>query len=475
MGLRNFVLNETVWNYLTGNFEIDLVTSVAISDPQELGLHRVYDTSSIRGFRRVMRQLALRVVSRFQLIGYVQFYRTGQDPDTLALKLNQAEHDGSENSLLRWSSLAGTPLERPIRGLVSFLSGFVHPKPLDREEYRLVVLGHTFVAEAAAYGIAANRAGIPVICTTLGVDNLLNPIAFNPSLILAWGPEEKRVFNDYHVRSRPSLAGVPCVAAGCLMYDYYSSEATKTEATSAAKTRDEGASPVILIPASVNALFPWQIAMCELLIDILQQNDVSGTLLVRMRPGVDLEIWKQFAARHRDRVTLQVPVAASFDKRDSERSYVVDGASGPQPTAANAFNLESEKAEASAFVKTVTGASLIVVPSLSTMVVDGMALGTPVIVVPVDITSDNPLESRQDPMFIWYQGRAARQAGWDSVQAPTSQTEFEAMVLKVLVEGAGEEFVSRLHVEHEATANDGHVGDRWVGAVEKLLGTDPDR
>jgi hypothetical protein len=54
----------------------------------------------------------------------------------------------------------------------------------------------------------------------------------------------------------------------------------------------------------------------------------------------------------------------------------------------------------------------------------------------------------------------------------TLQDERIAIALRVLLDGAGEEFVSRLSVEHEATANYGHVGESWVTGVKKLFGAE---
>jgi hypothetical protein len=448
MALRNIVLNETLWSALTARFDIDLVSPVGIGDPRALGIARVLRPPSPASLQRVLRAVNARLMDRLRLMDYADFFFRAHEAETFAVNCVTFGRRMTSR-ILFWSAVrmtsAGTAVERLLGSFARF-----HPVvPVTRRHYRAVLLGHNSEHECVTYARVANAAGVPVACIVMGVDNIAaEPLAFRPDLLLVWGEEMRRDFEEYQVPLNPALARTETVCVGSTIYDNYLAVPPDREAF----CREIGCDPadeVILFPAHVESSLPNQTMIAETIVQFIVERALKATLLVRVRPGIDLEMWRAFQARFPAIVRLQDPAASSYDK---------SGAVGE-------FDPAREAREVASFARTIRNVAVTINPSFSTMALDSMAFGTPVM---------NAIYNAADPSalhrdLLWYLAVAEKTPVWRLMQVARSREQFIEMLERFFVARDRAPFCREEIVRYRATAVDGRCGARAARAIDAFL------
>jgi hypothetical protein len=441
MAIRNFLLNDHVREYLTERFDLDIVTTIDIQSPSEWGIRKIIDPGDSGPLTRRAQWLNIRLLQRLQDMDFASMCLAGPLPEMMALRLHRDAMNGHPGQMLRWAAIHGSRLESPFRRVVGGLNRVATRSIFNLDDYRIVLLAHTFTTDVVGYGIEANRRGIPVISIALGHDNLLNSLSFSPDLLMVWGRSDQQTFETSHRNRDGGFQNTKCVAIGSLSDDLY---------RSASAARDHDPDGSIVFPAMDPIAEPDQMEVCEHLIAILDRVDAPNPVVVRTRPGLMQDEWKSFADRHTGRVTLQTPKSVAYDKR-----FALSG-----------FDKESAARAVEEYAGTLRSAALVVTPGLTTVGIEAMSFGIPTFAVALD-RSDEVMGS--NPSLMLYQAHTARNREWLEYQLATTPSKMESMIRQVLIDHDRGPYVGHEFVKFQMTAADGQAGERWVSAVEEFV------
>lgn len=448
MALRNIVLNDDLWGYLRGRFDIDLVSPVAIDDAAALGISRVLPPPPRRSARRVLRAINARLIDRLRLMDYADFFFRAHEAETFAVNCVTVGRRVTSR-ILFWSALRMMRYGSAVYRLLGSFARFHPVVPIDSATYRAVLVGHNSEHECITYARVANDAGVPVICIVMGVDNIAaEPLAFRPDLLLVWGEEMRRDFDEYQVPLNPDLQRARTVAVGNTVYDNYLRQPAD-EAAFRREFRIDPADEIVLFPAHVESSLPNQTMVAETIVRFIEQHALPAKLLVRIRPGIDVAMWRSFEARFPGVVRLQDPATSSFDK------------SG----AVARFDPAREQREILNFARTIRSVTVTITPSFSTMALDSMAFGTPVI---------NAIYNAADPTvlhrnLLWYVAVSEKTPAWKLMKVARSREEFIEMLEGFFLRRDRAGFCRPEIVRYRATAVDGHCGRRAARAIDSFL------
>ena len=454
MSLRNIVLNRRIWEYLTGTYHVDVVSSIEIEKHEALGIRKIYDAKRISVFRRGLRALSRAIAVRIRFIDLLHFSLKAGGPDVLANRYQQFERSGQLPSVLRWASLRNKPIASLLRRLSLSLLRFYPLHPFNSRAYRFVVLGHSSEEECLVYGLLANQRRVPVVCAVMGMDNLIHaPFIFKPDLLLLWGEDQSRSHLRYQVPLNPALSSTACAVVGDTSDDAYRESPTDGSAFRQQYDLAED-DQVILFPAFPESDLSFgdpgrvvQPAICQIILRFLRSHDLKIKLLVRTRPGIDEAIWEQFYAENQDLVRLQMPKSSSYDK------------SGNIPI----FEENAERRDVELFAETVRHSALVVSPTPSTVGIDAMALGRPAFNLLFDPTAT--AFHRSTPRFY---GMIARNPAWLTMKTATTEEQAETLLRQVFIEGRADEFVATELTEDLKVQGETSAGERWIKAVDEF-------
>jgi hypothetical protein len=454
MGVRNFLFNPEIWSYLTTEFDLDIVTTVDIKDHKALGIRRCYNVSEVNGLRRIVRGLGNRIVERLAMIGIVQFHILGGDPEVLDITWSAFNKRGLGRTALLWSSLHGTLIGSVIRGVAQRLLRFHPINPVTRSRYSLIVLGHSFAPDCVAYGIAGHRRGIPVVCSPFNVDAMKHPLVFTPDLLLLWGEEEQIVFQRSQLRCFAYLSRTDVKVIGAPIHDAYRTAAPTGQVREmygiAADER------IIVYPAFPDGVVPHQYSLCEVLVEILRSADIRARIIVRIRPGSEDGEWRALAARNKEYVVLQSPQGSAYDKTGRRREFI----------------FATERKEVDLYADTLASASLLISPVYTTMMMDSLTIGTPVIVVPVDFAGPDSPTGASAMNARWIAAQAVRFPSWRTLPVIWNRQDMEKRVLDAVSGNDPQETVPEEFLRFLVHHTDGQVGRRWIEAVSTMLERD---
>lgn len=452
MALRNLVFSPDLWNELVTTFDVDILTPVAIRNPEEFGIRRVIPAyspgSTPAAIARRVRRTAVVVLSELDRLA---FFMINDEAETYRAIYQAYQRRGVARRLpfFAWlgHSAGGPVLKRLLRACGSIrLPG--DPRVAD---YDYVLLPHTSEHLCASLGLMANAAGVPVICAPLAVDNLLHgPMLFRPDLMVLWGQEQRRDF-DGQVAFNPRFRDVPCVIAGSTVHDAY------LAADGAASIDDvyglHADDDVILFAAYMDIFAPHQRTICDIVVDFARARRRPTKVLVRVRPGVDEAAWQTYQAEHADAVRLQIPKAAGYDK-----SGFVTG-----------FDRDREFLEVVTFAATMRRARMLVIPSLSTMTIDAMLFRVPVVCAIFEPA--NPATVLSD--VVWHRIATAKMPWWGDLHVAASKEQLLESLTDVLERDRGAAYSSDMYFAARATARDGQAGRRTLQALRAFVAERP--
>lgn len=454
MCFRNIVANGALWSHLRERFTIDVLTGLTVDERtrQFLGIRAVLSTAPRGTVPRVGRLLNRAVFHWLKLLPLSEFF-VGSDLGGTYAGICRVVS-------ARWRLFAAAALWElrsrfPWNLLVKALDRFpvMHPakRLLRRGKYRLVILGHTNETECVIVGRYASRIGIPTVCPVMGVDNLMHGLLqFSPTLLLLWGQEQEDEFVRFHVPRRPELARTSRAVIGSLVYDRY---VTATDDSTFRRAyRIDSDEEILLFAAYPDAALSGQRNLCRILVEFIHRHHLRVKLLIRLRPGSVLEPWVRFAENHGNIVRLQTPESVAYGKSDET----------------GAFSYEAMGRDIDTFAHTIRNSTLLVLPSLSTMYQDALALGAASVVALFNYETDRKGVPHRD--FCTYQDYVRINPSFATMNVVTSARDLEAFLMRIFVAGQRDGLMTpELFRLQTAASNDGEVGNRAIAAIEGLL------
>jgi hypothetical protein len=460
MCFRNIVMNATLWEYLTSAFHVDVMTDFAISDVASLGIRRVLPLTPRGSLARAAAAVNYATAHCLRLLNETKFFMTADLGSTWAgIYRHLLRTEGKRGRLLLFGAIREFRRYWPASWIVGLINAFPRAcpalRPLRRDAYALVILGHTNENWCILAGRKANRLGIPVVGAVMGADNLLHGLLeFVPDLLLCWGEEQARELRDYHVPLAPALARTRCEVVGTLVYDNYvaTAAAPDPEAGSfAAQYRIEPGDDVVLFAAYPTSLLAGQQILGETLVECLRQCRPGAKVIVRLRPGMDPAEWRDFVDRHADVVRLQVPYGAAYDKGDTLSS----------------FDPEEAQRDIALFVRTMLASRLVVLPSLSTMYLDALVFGVPSLIAMYNFEAPDSLIPHRD--LKAYVDYTMIDPVFTMLPVATSRRAFAEALTRFFATGDSDGFrAERVFAFQTASSRDGGVGARARQAIERL-------
>ena len=367
MSFRNMVLNEKFWSYLTSNYHVDVITPLKFSsgDIERLGISNIYDFSpqNLSFFKRIFLSANFRAINTVRLMYISDFFLKQFHGWPLVSRFHQSMQGKDELTidLFFWSAVKRTFLGRFIKRIINFFPIF-HPVEsiFKKNSYEFLINTHTSELSSVLTAKVANKKNIPVISFPMGLDNIMHgPILFKPAKILFWGEDQKIEFERFQVNWNNDLSNVEQRVLGNLIFDTLKIKEKKIDIKDLYDINQE--TSFLLFCTMFEMHHPGQIQICEDIIKFLDEFSLTHKLIIRLRPGADLELWKNFSSRHSERVILQVPSGASFDKSSLKKSIDVD----------------KEIEDIAIYASTVSQSSIVISRAHSTTYTDALFLNTP--------------------------------------------------------------------------------------------------
>ena len=453
--LRDLVLNKAVYRYLFEESETDVLTPFSFDNPVKWGFANHIPLVIPSGFNKLKYFLASRALSTKYQSNYADFYTETNWESTLeALML----HHGIQSEPLfnphRWKLATRFPLSI-LSGLLDMSTVFeqLSFKSLFRDTaYDAVITSHPVEGDSSLVTAAAKSAGVPVFCIVGGSDNLHvgGPVLVDFDLITTWGEEQEECWTDHQVRVRPSLSKAMVRRGGSLLHDQILDPTNEISSDAHVGGVPDG-KLLVTFAAYVSSVYPNQTGVCQAILDTFDEHDIDGHLLIRVRPGYDDQMWKDFAAENPTRVTVQIPEGVFFTKWDVRQ--LVD--------------LQHEISERDAYIATLKRSSLVVTAAFSTVFLDAFAAGTPAIPVGV-----NPIGSGTFILPEAYRLYKNDVKSFKNLDFITDMNDLKSKIHAVLTSTAArQEHMSEAANVYRIQAGDldGKAGSRVANAISEFL------
>lgn len=452
MCLRQIVLNHTLWNYLTQTYQVDVMTSLELSD-DITGIHKVIDTSPTNFFEKFLKRISGRSTFSLRASQMVNFFMDNNIGENFALRWrwfgDQARH------ILVMSGMVKLKFIGPfIKNSLTFFSKIYPVFFLYKNNYNLIVITHVSDLDCTMIGLGANNLSIPLISITLGLDNYAHgPLLYKPDLMLLWGDEQLEEFNEYHLPHNKKLLSTECYKIGSLIHDNYLQIQRSENIDYLLENHLIDANQkFIVVAVMLEEVLPNQTALCELLIKFLEEKNLKHKLLIRKLPKTDKEIWQEFYEKHSDRVIIQEPQSASFDKRSDSMK----------------FDINSSKRDLVEFVQTLDRCDLIIGLYPSTLLLDAMLFNKQSAVAMFDWTEEQkPGGHPQEKFYLSKQYTHHHRRHYNLLYTKESLYQFLADVLIEKTQFPEE----RREIFTKITGNSlgGSSGKKAVEALDKFL------
>jgi hypothetical protein len=454
--IKNFLMNEELWSYLTGTYHVDVISDGTIENPQQIGIRRSFQFHSEAGFLgKVLRRIDLYFISRLFMIHYAPLLL-----DTGFAFLYGEIHrawlvtDPEKSRHLLWGGFGKSALFKRCR---KFFSSFPRFVPLwmpflKDSRYKFVLISN-FI-EPLSFPIArhAQQKGIPVFASIMGIDNVSTggPFMAVPDLLFLWGREQAGEFEQIQKCYNAELSSTRVHLCGNLIYDQYLRLSREMDCRGELKRRyglpeDH---EIILFPAYVEYLWPHQDLLCRKIIEFIRKHGLRVRLLVRVRPGMDEQMWKDLEKEFNGEIIVQIPGSA-YDKSSQCPVF--------SPVAADEDVKE--------FVAAFQSASLLVLPSFSSTVIDASLFGIPSFVAAYGYGGYVREQDERrffETMNLYYPHRA------DYNVFLSEEDLFDALH-SFFIGNRREGFVSSRLFEAIAYSRDGNAGRRYVEAIESFF------
>jgi hypothetical protein len=454
--IKNFLMNEELWRYLTETYHVDVVSDGTIENPQENGIRRSFQFHSESGFLgKLLRRVDLYFINRLFMIHYAPLLL-----DTGFAFLYGEIHrawlvtDPERSRHLMWAGFGKSAFFKRFRKDCSSFPRFA-PRwmPFLKESRYKFVLISNFI-EPLSFPVAryAAQKGIPVFASIMGIDNVSTggPFMAAPDLLFLWGREQAEEFEQIQKRYNPELSSTRVHLCGNLIYDQYLRLSREMDCREELARRygipkDH---EIILFPAYVEYLWPHQDLLCRKILEFIRKHGLHVHLLVRVRPGMDEQMWKKLEAEFKGEITVQIPGSA-YDKSNQ----------------CPVFSSGAAAEDVREFVAAFRSASILVLPSFSSTVIDASFFGVPSFVAAFGYGGNTNAQDEMrnfEAVKLYYPHRA-------DYNVFLREDDLFGALYSFFVENKREGFVSTRLFETIAYSRDGNAGRRYVDAIESYF------
>lgn len=455
MCLRQIILNECLWSYLTENYDIEIISPIKI-DLEILDSNKIRNLNNNKFIKRFMRSLSSKSMIYYRASLMTDFF---------------LENDLGENFALRWKwfkeyvnqiiILSGLARMKFIGYLVKkILIALSYLYPLGflfNKRYKAIIITHASDIDCTLFGIASNKLNIPLISITLGLDNYRHgPLVYKPDLALLWGNEQVKEFKEYHLSHNSTLSNTDYKKIGSLIHDTYlkvqdSDSTDYLNQKFLLNKKDK----LILIATMLEYNLPNQTALCDLILDFLDQHGLDHKLIIRKIPNADNDIWSSYYDLNSGRVYIQEPESASFDKRSNDLG----------------FDITSSMRDIGELVQTLNQVDLIIGHYPSTLLVDGKLFNKPCCVPMFDWKNSSKGGHPQEKFYL---SKALSHPHNDNYGLLYSKDDFFEYLYKILVE-KDDSSQQNLFDEITGVSYKGESGKIGSEAIEAFLGNLPNK
>ena len=450
MCLRQIVLNNELWGYLIKNFEIDIISPIDI----EKGIvqsKNIINLNEAFFSLRILRKLSSRSVSYLRASKMMRFFLDNDLGENLALRWRWFE-DYIKQSIFLYGLTNLRYIGSGLQNLLMFCSYLFPIKFLSGSSYKAIILTHASDLDCTLFGIGANKLKIPLITITLGLDNYRHgPLIYRPDLMLLWGNEQEKEFKDYHLKHDRDLEATQYKKVGSLIHDTYL-ETLKSGDTNYLQDKFSIApkDKYILVATMLEFNLPNQTALCDLIINFLEIHNLEHKVIVRKLPNADDSIWQSYKKLQPDRVYIQEPASASFDKRSNNLK----------------FDIKTSMADIEEFVQTLSGADLVIGHYPSTLLVDSKLFDKPCCVPMFDWKGQTVGGHPQEKFYL---SKILTHEHNRHYGLLYSKEEFYEFLYKILVEGNTDDQSELLFEEITGPSYKGVSGKIAVEAIHEYL------
>ena len=375
LGLREVLLNKTFSEKLFQRYEVDVISPFDSMKLDEWGIKRHYTIGDSNRIQHYFRSLTHRALSTRTRLAFRKFYDdTGWKYVYEALRYYESFGVVGINRD-KWAKIANTSIGSIVDRIARlFPIRYPHASLISKKNYDAVIVTHPLDGEGVIIAQIAKRAGVPVICIATGIDHLFTggPIMMEPDLLLTWGTEQDDNWREHHAKFFPKLRDTKVVQIGGLAHDRFISE-TGTKLFENEYPEVDSDAKVVTFVAFSERAYPGQMTTCDAILETFKKQGVKGHLVVRVRPGREDKMWREYAAERPGLVSVQIPTGIFFTKWTTQSK--VDRA--------------NEQHEVSLFGATMRRSDLIVTAGFSTVFLDAFATGTPAIAVAIAPNPDS--------------------------------------------------------------------------------------
>lgn len=454
--IKNVLLNETLWNYFTNNYEVDILSDTDIENCCDIGIRKLtLFRSKLGWFSRILKKIDNFMISRISSMHSGSVYLdTGFAFIYGGIYRNWYITDKRKSSSLFWSAFRRSYCYKKVESILNWFPLFTSWwfQDLKTAKYKFIFISNFIAPESFPIGRYANLKKIPVFASIMGIDNVLTGGAFMavPDILFLWGQEQKNEFEQIQKSYNSSLRSSRIDICGNLIFDTYLRTSVSIDCRKhlLKKYSIPLDHELILFPAHVMRICPNQIALCKRIIRFVQQNKLKITLLVRVRPGIDEEAWRGFEQESQGKIKLQIPHGSSYDKSLNR----------------NCFLTETEEEEIKDFVATFKSTALLVSPSFSSTVIDAGLFSVPSFIAAYG-RGDYSIDEERLRINILHQFHKHR-GGYNVFFC---EDELLNSIYKFFIENKRNGFVSKELFETIAFSDDGRAGKRYVNAIEKYF------
>lgn len=457
--IKNFIFNETLWDYLTKKYYVDVISDTYIENYPKIGIRKFFKFDmNISYLKKLLRKIDYYIISRVFIIHYASLLlETGFGFLYGEIHRTWLRKEREKSQYLFWGAIGKTRLFRTLKSFIDAFPKFIHLWcPFLREEDYKFILIANFIASPgyflARYG---NKRKIPVFASIMGIDNVSTggPFMATPDILFLWGNEQLNEFGQIQKKYNANFANSKVMLTGNLIFDTYLCLSREINCRNELKVRFGVPDnyELILFPAYVEYLWPKQNLLCKKILKFISENNLPVKLLVRVRPGFDEDMWKKLQEETKGEIIIQIPRGSAYDKSSKMSSLVPD----------EAFEDIKE------FIIVFKSASLLILPSFSSTVVDASLFGVPSFVAAFGYGGyTTPLDEYRyfNMLKIFYPHRADYHVFFEEKEL------FDALD-SFFIKNRRENFkASRRLFEEISFSDDAGAGKRYIEAIESYFG-----
>tara|TARA_Y200000002_G_C22686359_1_gene666146 strand:- start:972 stop:2378 length:1407 start_codon:yes stop_codon:yes gene_type:complete len=452
MCVRQIILNQDLWNYLIGSYQVDIMTPSKISNDIK-GINEIIDPMPKNFLLKIFYKISRKSLFSFQASKMVNFFLDNNIGENFALRWrwfgDYAKHIVVMSGLVNIKFIGSF-----IKNYLSFLTKIYPIFFLKKNNYNSIIVTHISDLDCALMGIGANKLEIPLISITLGLDNYAHgPLMFKPNLMLLWGEEQLEEFKDYHLEQNEDFLDIEYTKIGSLIHDNYLKIKEKNTKNYLLKNYSLDCNQkFILVAVMNNEVLSNQVDLCKLLLNYLDNKNLKHKLLIRKLPLIDNDIWNKFYLNYKERIVIQEPRSAAFDKRTNGLE----------------FDLKSSAEDVEELVQTLERSDLVVGLYPSTLLLDAMLFDKQSVVAMFDWTEKQKIGGHpQEKFYLSKQFTHEHRQHYNLVYNKESLFLFLDDVL--IKEKSFPEYRREIFKKITGDSSDGLSGKKAVKAIDKFL------